>query len=139
RCLGVLPYADLPRYVRHADVGLIPFRLGDVSAGATPGKLFQYLAAGLPVVATDFLRDDAVRKLVYVALEEAEDFATTIDRALLERSDTLRAERIAFARQNSWDAQDRKSTRLNSSHVAISYAVFCLKKKTTADNHQHTT
>src|SRR5690606_41792819 len=27
--------------------------------------------------------------------------------------------------------QDRKSTRLNSSHVKISYAVFCLKKKTT--------
>src|SRR5207253_9670951 len=26
-------------------------------------------------------------------------------------------------------ARDRKSTRLNSSHVAISYAVFCLKKK----------
>src|SRR5690606_42020816 len=28
-------------------------------------------------------------------------------------------------------AQDRKSTRLNSSHVKISYAVFCLKKKKT--------
>src|SRR5690606_41492062 len=28
--------------------------------------------------------------------------------------------------------QDRKSTRLNSSHVKSSYAVFCLKKKTTA-------
>src|SRR5207253_10701153 len=28
------------------------------------------------------------------------------------------------------DIRDRKSTRLNSSHVAISYAVFCLKKKT---------
>src|SRR5690606_41912816 len=27
-------------------------------------------------------------------------------------------------------AEDRKSTRLNSSHVKISYAVFCLKKKT---------
>src|SRR5690625_6758542 len=27
--------------------------------------------------------------------------------------------------------QDRKSTRLNSSHVAISYVVFCFKKKTT--------
>src|SRR5690625_7701207 len=27
------------------------------------------------------------------------------------------------------DVTDRKSTRLNSSHVAISYAVFCLKKK----------
>src|SRR5690625_6780841 len=30
---------------------------------------------------------------------------------------------------SSYD-RDRKSTRLNSSHVAISYAVFCLKKKT---------
>src|SRR5437870_12522454 len=33
---------------------------------------------------------------------------------------------IAAAQSNS---SDRKSTRLNSSHVAISYAVFCLKKK----------
>src|SRR5437870_8898527 len=32
-------------------------------------------------------------------------------------------------------ARDRKSTRLNSSHVAISYAVFCLKKK----KHKHPT
>src|SRR5690625_6884842 len=30
---------------------------------------------------------------------------------------------------NQIDGRDRKSTRLNSSHVAISYAVFCLKKK----------
>src|SRR5207253_11106299 len=29
----------------------------------------------------------------------------------------------------AYNEQDRKSTRLNSSHVAISYAVFCLKKK----------
>src|SRR5690554_7380185 len=31
-------------------------------------------------------------------------------------------------------AQDRKSTRLNSSHVRISYAVFCLKKKKKKNN-----
>src|SRR5690625_5783496 len=30
--------------------------------------------------------------------------------------------------------EDRKSTRLNSSHVAISYAVFCLKKKTMCES-----
>src|SRR5262245_65380059 len=30
---------------------------------------------------------------------------------------------------------DRKSTRLNSSHLGISYAVFCLKKKTIAELH----
>src|SRR5690625_5753934 len=34
--------------------------------------------------------------------------------------------------------RDRKSTRLNSSHVAISYAVFCLKKKKLEQNHLNT-
>src|SRR3712207_8903647 len=38
-------------------------------------------------------------------------------------------ERRALAR--ALDAQDRKRTRLNSSHANISYAVFCLKKKRT--------
>src|SRR5690625_7078730 len=33
--------------------------------------------------------------------------------------------------------RDRKSTRLNSSHVAISYAVFCLKKKNKKQNKSH--
>src|SRR5437870_8691772 len=33
--------------------------------------------------------------------------------------------------------RDRKSTRLNSSHVAISYAVFCLKKKKKGQDGQH--
>src|SRR5438045_4271315 len=32
-------------------------------------------------------------------------------------------------------ARDRKSTRLNSSHLGISYAVFCLKKKRTKQEH----
>src|SRR5436853_1756489 len=33
--------------------------------------------------------------------------------------------------------QDRKSTRLNSSHLGISYAVFCLKKKKNSMHHYH--
>src|SRR5690625_7124975 len=39
---------------------------------------------------------------------------------------------IIFIRPKSGKEQDRKSTRLNSSHVAISHAVFCLKTKRTA-------
>src|SRR5256885_11933806 len=38
------------------------------------------------------------------------------------------------------DGKDRKSTRLNSSHLVISYAVFCLKKKkTSSKNRPHPT
>src|SRR5256885_9648790 len=36
-------------------------------------------------------------------------------------------------------AQDRKSTRLNSSHLVISYAVFCLKKKNNPASHLSST
>src|SRR5207253_9909605 len=35
----------------------------------------------------------------------------------------------AYEALKKYSREDRKSTRLNSSHVAISYAVFCLKKK----------
>src|SRR5689334_24167953 len=48
----------------------------------------------------------------------------------------LEAGLVVAARRVHLDAQytlDRKSTRLNSSHSSISYAVFCLKKKT--ENH----
>src|SRR5256885_3718528 len=38
---------------------------------------------------------------------------------------------VATARSAMVESSDRKSTRLNSSHLVISYAVFCLKKKKT--------
>src|SRR5215831_14958065 len=40
-----------------------------------------------------------------------------------------RSPRAAEQRDHDGDGEDRKSTRLNSSHLGISYAVFCLKKK----------
>src|SRR3712207_8305979 len=48
--------------------------------------------------------------------------------ALLVRLDILLSVRFTHGVQG----QDRKSTRLNSSHANISYAVFCLKKKTSS-------
>src|SRR5690242_21630894 len=49
------------------------------------------------------------------------------------RRDRFTADGVPYDVQQSYDAVlsgDRKSTRLNSSHMSISYAVFCLKKKT---------
>src|SRR5258705_757855 len=39
--------------------------------------------------------------------------------------------RLECCKKYEEDSKDRKSTRLNSSHLGISYAVFCLKKKKT--------
>src|SRR5438034_4433589 len=49
-------------------------------------------------------------------------------------SSSLLAQRFSSSRQPN--SRDRKSTRLNSSHTVISYAVFCLKKK---NNKHHQT
>src|SRR5690606_41175959 len=46
-----------------------------------------------------------------------------------QRPDPLRAGRTGHDDRVQLQRRDRKSTRLNSSHVKISYAVFCLKKK----------
>src|SRR3989442_9758181 len=51
----------------------------------------------------------------------------------LPGKDRVDLEHVAHLRGDAADGprfRDRKSTRLNSSHVRISYAVFCLKKKT---------
>src|SRR2546426_9380689 len=62
--------------------------------------------------------DDAL----HPALEVARHVGDGLPRA--ERGGRLRV-----VQKNDGTTQDRKSTRLNSSHLVISYAVFCLKKK----------
>src|SRR5690606_40402271 len=49
--------------------------------------------------------------------------------AVLEAVGPLLCECAGLANMTGTEGKDRKSTRLNSSHVKISYAVFCLKKK----------
>src|SRR5438067_13856524 len=48
---------------------------------------------------------------------------------LFSATNTLRIQKNTVYSSTARQPQDRKSTRLNSSHVSISYAVFCLKKK----------
>src|SRR5690242_20869461 len=51
------------------------------------------------------------------------------DRTVSRRSEPSSRAALIGEQPNPWDVLDRKSTRLNSSHMSISYAVFCLKKK----------
>src|SRR3989442_11480114 len=60
-----------------------------------------------------------------------QDFALDAEE-LLHRIGTLRFRGVPMR-----CSRDRKSTRLNSSHVRISYAVFCLKKKKVINHHFH--
>src|SRR5690349_23699866 len=57
------------------------------------------------------------------------DVDETLNEGATPGEASLLAALIAVTKRPVVSVQDRKSTRLNSSHVEISYAVFCLKKK----------
>src|SRR5256885_7678163 len=59
-------------------------------------------------------------------------------RAQKDGSGARKERKGAPARRRAKRRADRKSTRLNSSHLVISYAVFCLKKKKKNKQHQPT-
>src|SRR5256885_6105674 len=55
--------------------------------------------------------------------------AKSAERIFLAADPDREGEAICQHLKETLDGKDRKSTRLNSSHLVISYAVFCLKKK----------
>src|SRR5699024_12224671 len=69
------------------------------------------------------------------ALKIISEGSIKAERPQFNVGDTVRVDvRIKEGERERIQALDRKSTRLNSSHVSISYAVFCLKKKTKKPN-----
>ena len=82
--LGAAPYADLPAYIAHWDVALMPFAMNDSTRFISPTKTPEYLAAGRPVISTPIV--DVVSQYgglagVHIAADAA-GFATALDHAL---------------------------------------------------------
>src|SRR5690625_6911608 len=75
--------------------------------------------------------DDADRQSVPLRVEGVDRVLEDgrVAGVVLRHRDDEPVEALDLLRPGDGAGQDRKSTRLNSSHVAISYAVFCLKKK----------
>lgn len=98
--LGHRPYAQMPLFLEHFDVCLIPFRLYNVTHAVDPVKLYEYLSAGKPVVSTPLDELQHHARLLYLA-EGADAFIQQIEAALGE-SPARQAERIETARANDW-------------------------------------
>src|SRR5256885_15879098 len=87
---------------------------------------FFFLMIRRPPRSTLFPYTTLFRSLHRKAVQESEDLRDGVHREPHDGDDTKMT--VADPRPEAAD-QDRKSTRLNSSHLVISYAVFCLKKK----------
>jgi glycosyltransferase involved in cell wall biosynthesis len=111
RVLGPRPYVQLPAYLAGMDVGLIPFRAEPVTYHADPIKAYEYLAAGLPVVATDL---PALRRMEHVMrlADTPETFLAQLEAAVAEGRDAHRVARQAEASRHSWSSRFCEFERL---------------------------
>lgn len=101
RLLGRRPYAELPRYARWFDVGMIPFRLNELTRAANPIKLREYLAAGLPVASTPLPEVLRYRPLIEVG-NGPEGYAAACERALRGNDESSRLRRREAMRREGW-------------------------------------
>ncbi len=100
--LGHRPYAKLPEYLRGFDIALLPFINNELTISANPLKLREYLAAGLPVVATPIPEVARLAPPVRLA-STADEYAREIE-TLLQRSERGPAEKRADRwAVESWD------------------------------------
>ncbi len=98
---GPVSYDAIPSVLAAFDVGLIPFRLGSEGLHASPIKLYEYCAAGLPVVSAPLPESRALPEVRIAA--SAEEFAANLDAALRDRRDEEFGRRArARAQDNDW-------------------------------------
>ncbi len=96
---------DLPRFVQHMDVVLIPFLLNKLTASIYPLKINEYLAAGRPVVSTSFSDDiRSFSDVIYLA-DGHDNFTKLVEKAVSENSPERVAARRAVAESNTWEAR----------------------------------
>jgi len=102
--LGQQPYSALPAYCRGFDVGVIPFRMNELTLRVNPLKLREYLAAGLPVVSTPLPEVVRYNGVVHIAVNR-DGFLREIESALGERTSETDRGRVEAMRSESWEAR----------------------------------
>ncbi|SMB80162.1 glycosyltransferase family 1 protein [Deinococcus hopiensis] len=107
--LGMKSYAELPSYLAHWDVALLPFALNEATEFISPTKTPEYLAAGVPVVSTgirDVIRPYGEKDLARIA-DGVDAFEVACAEALAERGtpagDARRDRADAHLSTLSWD------------------------------------
>lgn len=100
--LGRKEYSELPNYYRIVDVCVVSFNLNEHIKYCTPTRFYEHLAAGKPVVSTDFpAAREFPEELVRIAGTK-EEFVELIKKSMDENSEALVKKRKELAMDNSW-------------------------------------
>jgi glycosyltransferase involved in cell wall biosynthesis len=104
---GLRPLEELPSYVAAFDVGLIPYRSNEYTRNCFPLKVYEYLAAGKPVVAAGLPELLGMEPDVVVA-EDRNEFIESVEAALSTSGDADVARRQRLAGENSWEQRTER-------------------------------
>lgn len=102
--IGRIPFENMPKVLKGFDVAIIPFKKNESSGTVFPLKLFEYLGAGKPVVATDFNLDLKTFTNDLVAYcSDACAFSQALRTAITQNSEDHRVKRMGLAEQHTWE------------------------------------
>jgi GT2 family glycosyltransferase/glycosyltransferase involved in cell wall biosynthesis len=122
--IGEAPYPQLPAYLQAFDAAIIPFKKTPLTQATNPVKLFEYLSAGKPVVATDL--DELSHYHEYLRLASSpREWVQGIEAALKEDKEAQVETRQMFARQNTWEHRYREmETNMKSLYPKASIIIL---------------
>ena len=103
-CLGPKKYCDLPLYCAGFACGWLPLRKNKYTASMFPMKFFEYLAAGLPVVATSINSLSQFSSVAFLCEARVDEFSKALYLAITGSGPSLE-ERLAVARDNTYTAR----------------------------------
>jgi len=89
-------------------MGIIPFKISSMVEAVNPIKLWEYLAAGIPVVTTAIPEAEKYPGLVLFSSNE-KSFMENVETALYHDNPAARRQRMELARLNSWTARARQT------------------------------
>lgn len=109
--LGKYPFAEIPTLVKGMDVCLLPYVGDERGRYRSPLKLYEYLAAGKPVVTTYHPEARELGSAVYLA-STPEIFLERVAQALAQDSQERQRQRVAVAQAHSWDRRVDEMERI---------------------------
>ncbi len=115
--LGAVPAAEVPHYVKGFQVGLMPYRQNRHAQNISPLKLYDYLAAGIPVASLDIPAVHKFPGFVHIAAEP-DDFSEAIARALDDWSPGRAEARRAAAAQHTWAQRTKQISQIIEAHLS---------------------